>query len=294
MQEFLGYLLPGLMVGCVYALISLGFVTIYRTTSVLNLAQGEFFLLGAYAVILTVSQLGLPFWLGIPVSLALLALLGLLTERFALRPLTGQPLVGIILMTLGLAVFLRAVMILVWTDMPRPVPSPFGAGGIVVMGVNVPQAYLWSAIVSVSLFIALMLFFNRTKTGLMMKATADATQLAQSCGVSVSRVTAAAWIIAAIVTGVGGFLLCSISGVSPTMSFLGLKAIAVVLAGGMESFGGTMIAGVIIGAIEFVGAGYFDEFVGGGLKEVIAFAVLIIFILFRPYGLFGWKTIERL
>lgn len=294
MQEFLGYLLPGLMIGCVYSLIALGFVTIYRTTSVLNLAQGEFFLLGAYFMILTVSLLGFPFWLAVPICFGLLALLGILMERLALRPLTGQPLIGIILMTLGLTVFLRGVMILVWTDMPRPVPTFFGTGGIEILGTNVPQAYLWAAVVSVVLFTALMLFFNRTKMGLMMKATADATQVAQSCGVSVNHVTAAAWIIAAIVTGAGGFLLCTISGVSPAMSALGMKSIAVVLAGGMESFGGSIIMGPIVGAVEFLAAGYFDELVGGGLKEVIAFVVLVIFIVFRPYGLFGWKIIERL
>jgi len=293
MEQFLGYLIPGLMLGTVYTVIALGFITIYRTTQVLNMAQGEFFLLGAYAVFFTVSQLGLPIWLGLFLAFALLALLGASTERLALRPLVGQPVFAIILMTLGLAVFLKGVMVLIWADSILPMPSLFGIGGIKVLSITVPTQYVWFAVISLVISITLVYFFNRTKIGLMMTAAADDIQVAQSCGVSVNKITAAAWMIAAVITGIGGFLLCSITGVYQEMGALGLRSLAVVLAAGMESLGGAMIMGPVVGAIEMLAAGYLDPYVGGGIRDIIAFVVLIIFLLFRPQGLFGWKIIER-
>lgn len=294
MVEFLGYLVPGLMLGTVYTVISLGFITIYRTTGVLNIAQGEYFLLGAYAVYLMVIQVGLPLWIGISLAVILLGILGLLTERFTLRPMVGQPILGIILMTLGLAIFLRGIMVLVWSDDVRAMPKVFMAGGGVnILGITVPIQYAWFTGISITIFIALVLFFNRFRTGLTMTAAADDIQLAQSCGVSVNRITAAAWVIACVVTGIGGFLLCTITGVYPIMGALGLRSLAVVLAGGMESFAGAMIMGPVLGAVEYLAAGYLDPYTGGGIRDVVAFVVLIIFLMFRPQGLFGWKIIER-
>ncbi|HQB27956.1 MAG TPA: branched-chain amino acid ABC transporter permease [Paludibacter sp.] len=293
MEQFLGYLIPGLMLGTVYTVISLGFITIYRTTQVLNMAQGEFFLLGAYAVFMMVSQLNLPIWLGLFLAFALMALLGAVTERFTLRPMVGQPVFAIILMTLGLSVVLRGVIVLVWSDTILPMPSLFATGGVEFLGVTVPTQYVWFTGISLVIAGALVYFFNRTKIGLMMTAAADDIQVAQSCGVSVNKITAAAWMIAAVITGVGGFLLCSITGVYPEMGALGLRSLAVVLAAGMESLAGAMIMGPVVGAIEMLAAGYLDPYVGGGIRDIIAFAVLIIFLLFRPQGLFGWKIIER-
>jgi branched-chain amino acid transport system permease protein len=293
MAQFLGYFIPGLMLGTVYTVIALGFITIYRTTGVLNIAQGEYFLLGAYAVFLMVTQAGIPFWLGLPLAIGLLSILGLLTERFTLRPLVGQPIFGIILMTLGLAIFLRGIMVLIWSDMIHPLPRVFAAVGVDVFGITVPSQYAWFAVISICIFIGLVLFFHRSKIGLMMTGAADDIQLAQSCGVSVNRITAAAWVISCVVTGIGGFLLCTITGVYPEMGALGLRSLAVVLAGGMESLAGAMIMGPVVGVIEYLAAGYLDPYTGGGIRDIVAFAILIVFLMFRPQGLFGWKIIER-
>lgn len=293
MTEFFSYIIPGLLIGTVYTVISLGFITIYRTTGVLNIAQGEYFLIGAYAVYLMVIQFGLPFLIGFPLAVALLAGLGLFTERFTLRPLVGQPILGIILMTLGLAIVLRGIMVLVWSDMLRPMPEIFTKGGVNIFGIVVATQYVWFAVISVIIFIILLLFFHRSKTGLTMTAAADDIQLAQSCGVSVNKITAAAWGIACVVTGVGGFLLCTITGAYAEVGAMGLRSLAVVLAGGMESLAGAMIMGPAVGAIEFLAAGYLDPYVGGGIRDIVAFSVLIIFLMFRPQGLFGWKIIER-
>jgi len=293
MTEFFSYLIPGLLIGTVYTIISLGFITIYRTTGVLNIAQGEYFLLGAYAVYLVVVQFGLPFLIGFPLAILLLAVVGLLTERFTLRPLVGQPILGIILMTLGLAIVLRGIVVLVWSDLIRPMPEIFSRGGVDIFGITVATQYVWFAVISVIIFVILVLFFNRTKTGLTMTAAADDIQLAQSCGVSVNKITAAAWGIACVVTGVGGFLLCTITGAYPEVGAMGLRSLAVVLAGGMESLAGAMIMGPAVGAIKYLAAGYIDTYVGGGIRDIVAFSILIIFLMFRPQGLFGWKIIER-
>jgi len=293
MEQFLSYLLPGLMRGCVYTIIALGFVTIYRTTSVLNFAQGELFLLGAYGVYFAVAQVGLPVYLGIPIAFIVLGLLGGVIERVTLRPLVGQPILAIILMTLGLSVFFRGVVVLIWSDVILPLPTIFGSGAARFLGVTLPIQYLWFAATSICISVVLYLFFARSSIGLQMTAVADNTQLAQSCGASVNRVTAASWIIACVITGAGGYMLCTITGVYPLMGELGLRSIAVVLAGGMESIVGAMVMGPVVGAIEFVLSGYLDPYVGGGLRDVVAFAVLIVFLVFRPQGLFGWKIIER-
>lgn len=209
-------------------------------------------------------QASIPFWFGLPLALVLLSILGLLTERFTLRPLVGQPIFGVILMTLGLAIFLRGIIVLIWSDLVHPMPKIFGTGGVEIFGITVPIQYAWFAGISICICIVLVLFFNRSKIGLMMTAAADDIQLARSCGVSVNRITAAAWVIASLVTGIGGFLLCTITGVYPEMGALGLRSLAVVLAGGMESIAGAMIMGPIVGAIEFLAAGYLDPYVGGG------------------------------
>lgn len=293
MAEFLSYLITGLLVGMLYSLIAIGFVTIYKTTGVLNLAQGEVFLLGAYAVLFFVDQLGLPTWLGIPAAFAALALVGIFTERFTLRSLVGQPILAIILMTLGLSIFLKGIMTFIWSDLVHPLPQVFGTGEMKIMGTNIATQYVWFFVTAIVFSVGLMLFFRYTKIGLMMTAVADDTQLAQSHGINVNIVTAMAWVIACVVTGAGGFMLCSLTGVSPEFAGMGLRALAVVLAGGMESIGGALIMGPVIGVIEFMAAGYLDQYVGGGIREIAAFVVLIIFLMFRPQGIFGWKIIER-
>jgi len=293
MEQFLGFLIPGLMRGTVYTVIALGFVVIYRTTSVLNIAQGEFFLLGAYGIYFFVTQLGLQVWIGIPLVFIILCFLGIAIERLTLRPLVGQPILSIILITLGISVFLRGMMVFIWSDCIHPIPTIFGTSGVKFLGVVLPEQYIWFS--GFSIFVSALLygFFTRTRIGLQMTAIADNTQLGQSCGVKVNRVTAVAWIAACVITGAGGYMLCTITGVYPLMGELGLRSIAVVLAGGMESIVGAIIMGPFVGAIEFVISGYLDPFVGGGLRDVVAFAILIIFLIFRPQGLFGWKIIER-
>ena len=293
MAEFLSYIIPGIMTGFVYALIALGFVLIYKCSGVLNLAQGELVLFGAYIFYALSVQVGAPLLVSIPGTLVFAIVLGLLVERLIMRPLIGQPILALIMVTLGIGVILRGVMIMVWGPATLSLPRMFPIGGINLLGISISYEYLFFAIVSVVLFGILFLFFRYTRTGLRMMAVADDQQAAQSVGIRVKTVIAMAWAIAAIVSSIGGILLTSIIGVHYSAVGIGLRAIAVVLVGGLQSVGGVLVAGPLIGAIEGLAAGYLDPLVGGGVRDVVAYAVLILGLIVRPFGLFGWKRIER-
>jgi len=293
MTEFLSYLIPGIMTGFIYALIALGFVLIYKCSGVLNLAQGELVIIGAYVFYALRGQMGFPLSVSILGTIVSAIVLGLLVERLVIRPLIGQPILAVILVTLAIAVILRGLMIMIWGPATLSLPRLFPVGGINLVGISISYEHLFFAIVSVVLFGILFLFFRYAITGLRMMAVADDQQAAQSVGIRVSTVMAMAWAIAAIVSSVGGILLTSIIGVHYSATGVGLRAIAVVLAGGLQSVGGVLVAGPLIGAIESVAAGYLDPLVGGGVSDVAAYAVLILVLIVRPFGLFGWKKIER-
>lgn len=293
MGEFLGYIIPGIMTGFVYALIALGFVLIYKCSGVLNLAQGELVIIGAYIFYALGSQLALPLGVAIVATLLIAIAMGFAMERAVMRPLIGQPILAVILVTLAVGGLLRGIMILVWGPNTLSLPRLFPLGGLDILGVSVSYAHLFFVLVSLVLFAILFLFFRFSRQGLSMMAVADDQQAAQSTGVKVTVVLAMAWAIAALVSSTGGILLTSITGVHYSAVGIGLRAIAVVLAGGLESVGGVLIAGPLIGAIEGLAAGYIDPLVGGGMREVAAYIILIIVLMVRPYGFFGWKRIER-
>lgn len=293
MHEFFSYLIPGIMTGAVYALIALGFVLIYKCSGVLNLAQGELVVIGAYAFYAFGAQIGLPLWAALLSTLLAAAIMGLLVERFAIRPLIGQPILSIILVTLALGGLLRGIMMLVWGPDTLSLPRLFPVGGLDVAGISVSYEHFFFLIVSLILIGVLTQFFRRSLLGLGMMATADDQQAAQAVGIRVTTVTAMAWVIAFLVSAVGGILLTSITGVHYSGVGIGLRAIAVVLLGGLESVIGVIIAGPLVGAIEAISAGYVDPLVGGGFRDVAAFVVMIIVLIFRPFGFFGWKRIER-
>jgi len=293
-EALLSYLIPGILVGFVYTLIALGFILIYKSSGVLNIATGQIVLFGAYIAWTVTGSLGWPWWSAFVIVIAAAIVLALAVERIALRPLIGQPVLTMVIMTLGLAVVLEGLMTMLWGHEWKKLPPLFPGEPIAFLGVNISTEFLGAGIVAMILVAILAFFFRYTNQGLAMRATADDTQCAQSLGISAKRVLQYSWIISCISCGIAGILLCVITNVHYTMSWLGLKAIAVVLVGGLESIVGALIAGPMIGAIEFLCAGYLDPYVGGGLREVAPFIVLILFVLFKPSGFFGWKRIERL
>ena len=286
-------IVSGLAAGGVYGLIALGFVLIYKATSILNLATGEFMTLGAFVCLTAMTQLAAPFYLALLVTLAFAAVLGIVIERIILRPLIGEPIISVIMVTIGLASILKGLTHMIWSPDYRSFPRIFPPQPLDLGFAIVPSGLLWGfifAVVCTALFTGI---FRFTRTGLAMRATASNQQAALSMGISVKRVFAISWIFAAMAASIGGVIIGNISGISIHLGNIGLKVLSVIILGGLDSIVGAIIGGFIIGILEnFVGV-YLDAFFGGGVKEVVPFVVLVVILMIRPYGIFGKALIER-
>lgn len=294
MSFFLQLAINGLVVGSIYALVAMGFVIIYKATSVLNFAQGEFLLLGAYGSLVLLTRFHLPFYAAVLLTLALAAVLGLAIERLILRPLVGEPVISVIMVTLGLSSILRAVVQGIWGTDTRPFPEVFPSAPLMLGQVPVSRAYAWSLGCVVVLLVAFSLFFKYSRLGIAMRATAYSQQVALSMGISVRRMFALAWAIAAVVSAIGGILLGAVrTGVDQSLALIGLKVLPVVILGGLDSVPGAIAGGLLIGVLENLAGGYLDPLCGGGVKEVAPFVILVAILMIKPYGLFGKVRIER-
>ncbi|MDP7469520.1 MAG: branched-chain amino acid ABC transporter permease [Dehalococcoidia bacterium] len=294
MSDLAGYLVIGLMTGAVYSLIALGIVLVYQSTGVFNISLPWLVPFGAYLAYAALVQYGMPFWLGIPLVLIAAALSGYLIQRLTIQPLLGQSLLSTALMTLGLAVILQGIMVLVWGFDGDVLPRFFAVGGLRFGEFSLSYDHLLALFLSLALVLGMFLFQKYSRAGLAMRVTAESHIIAASLGVKVSGVAALSWILAASVAAVGGVLLGNISAIDTSMLDIGVRAFAVVLLGGLESLSGAILAGLLIGVVETVAAAYLDPYVGGGIRDVAAFAILLIALLVRPYGFFGWKRIERI
>lgn len=294
----------GLAVGSIYALIALGFALLYKSTKILNLAHGELVLFGGYLAIALTRSLPLPlllaFLLAIVGTLAAAALLGFAIERTIMRPLFGQPLLSVIIVTLALGYVVRGVMVGVWGGDTRQFPPVLPADVLHLGSLTIPRVGLVSALVALALLVLFSLFFRYSLWGIAMRAAANEQLTASTLGVSLKRVFAYAWAFAAIAGSVGGILLGLWLGVNFALGFVGLKALAAVILGGLDSIPGAILGGFVIGVVENVLGGYIDanvRFSGFslyGFKDITPFVVILIVLLIRPYGLFGTEHIERL
>lgn len=292
---YFGFLMVnGILIGGVYALVALGMVLIYKSSSVLNLAQGNFLSISAYLCWTFLVEYDLPLSLSFLITGVILCLLAIIIERFTLRPLIGQPILATIVMTIALGVALEGGEILVWGGDVKGFPPFIPHENVVVGGYSLSQGYIWCFGISLIVFICLVILFKFTRVGLAMRAVADDQEAALSQGISVKKIFVYSWAFAALVGGTGGILLGSIYAVSDGLAATGIaKALPVLLLGGLESVPGAFVGGLIIGIVEMLGAGYIDPLVGGGFKDILPFIVMLIFLLARPYGLFGQIKIER-
>lgn len=291
---FLQLIINGLVVGSIYALVATGFVIIYKSTSALNLAQGEFLMFGAYICLHMLTAWQIPIIPAFLLTLVFSAVLGLLIERVVLRPLLGSPAISIIMVTLGLSGLLRASLQLAFGAATIPFPEIVPTEPIYLGGVPVSPGYLVAVGCTSVLLVLLSLFFHRSKSGLALRATASNQQTALSMGISAKRMFALSWCIAAVVSSIGGVLLGTIrGGIDQSLGFMGLKVLPVVILGGLDSLAGAVVGGVVIGLLENLTGGYLDPLVGGGLKEVVPYIVLVVILMVRPYGLFGKRRIDR-
>ena len=295
MTFFLQLVVTGLALGMVYALVAIGFVIILKCSEVFNIAQGHFVLLGGYLGYTFLVPFGLPIWATLVMAVGAAIIMGLLIERLALRPLVGQPVLAVIMMTIALATVLEGLVTLIWGGEYKTYHGVLPTVALNVGEISIPSETSIGLIVSIIVVAMLMLFFRYTKIGLAMRATAEDLHVVQSVGIRATTVYAVSWVIACVVGVIGGILLGGVSGVMTPLAEVGLKAFAVVLLGGVNSIGGAIVAGIILGVLENVAAGYLDPLLpGGGLAHVFPFIVMIIVLIFRPHGLFGLVTIERI
>jgi branched-chain amino acid transport system permease protein len=295
MSFFLQLMVSGFALGMVYALIAIGFVIILKCSKAFNIAQGHFVMIGGYLGFTFLVTFHLPVWVSLLAAVAVAIVLGLLIERLTLRPLVGQPVLAVIMMTIALSVVLEGLATLIWGGEYKTYHGVLPTLTLKVGELSIPPETLIGVIVSIAVVAILMLFFRYTRSGLAMMATAEDEQVVQSAGIKVTTVYALSWVIACVVGVIGGIILGGVSGVMIPLANVGLKAFAVVLLGGVNSIGGAIVAGIMVGVLENVAAGYLDPLLpGGGLANVFPFLVMIIVLIFRPYGLFGLAEIERI
>jgi branched-chain amino acid transport system permease protein len=286
-------LVNGIVVGALYALIALGFVLIYKASGVLNLAQGEMVLLGAYIGLTLTTGLKVPFLLGLLLSIGVSAVIGMGIERLVVRPFIGEPVISVIMATLGLSFILKSLIHMIWGSELRSFQGYVSNEPIHLGPVVITPIFLYAFIAALVLLGLLTAFFKYSLLGIAMRATADDEQAALSMGISVKRVLSATWAVATMVAAVGGVFLGSIAGVNPLLTSYGLKVLPVAILGGLDSIPGAIIGGFVIGILENLAGGYLDPLFAGGVKDVAPFVILILILLVKPYGLFGKEIIER-
>jgi len=293
MQLFLQALITGIMMGGIYALVALGWTLIYKCSGVLNLAMGELTLIGAY-VSLTLYLWGVPFLLALLLTVIIGFILGLITERLFLDKLIGEPVLTVIMVTVGLSFFFRGIIAFIFgTDTVIFDPPVFPMKPVEFGGIIVGQVYIWSFIAAIVLLLLFVAFFQYTRWGLSMQATADDEMAALSLGVSARFVYAIAWGIAFVSAGVGGTLLSNINGLNISVGYLGLLVLPAVVLGGLNSVPGAIVGGIIIGVLQNLSGTYLDRFFPGGVKEIAPFIFMVIILFYKPFGLWGWERIER-
>lgn len=289
MELFIQLTLTGLTNGAILALAALGFVLIYKSSDVINFAQGEFLLVGAYVTFAMIAQFGLAWPLGMILTLAIAVALGVVVERLVLRPMIGEPIISVIMVTIGLSSLLRAIVNTIWGTLPRAFPPFIPTQPVNVLGATVGADRLWAIAIAILLLGIFSVFFRRSRQGIAMRAVADDQQAALSMGISVKWVFAWAWSIAAATATIAGALVANIVGVSGELSAFGLHVFPVVILGGLDSIPGAILGGLVIGLLQTYTGGY----IGQGLNQVIPFIVLILILMVKPYGLFGQVRIER-
>jgi branched-chain amino acid transport system permease protein len=289
METFIQLTVNGLANGAILALAALGFVVIYKATGVLNFAQGEFLLIAAFVIWFILVEVGLPWVAGIAVAVVVGVALGVVIERLILRPMVGEPVISVIMVTIGLAAALGAIVQIIWGTRPRPFPDFIPSGSVDLFGATVAVNRLWALAIVALALISFGLFYTRSRDGVAKRAVADDQQAAMAQGISVRRTFALAWALAGVSAVFGGALVANLIGVSGAISAFGLLVFPVVILGGLDSVPGAVVGGTIIGLLTAYTGGY----IGGGLETVIPYVVLLAILMVKPYGLFGQVRIER-
>ncbi len=286
-------MINGLLIGSLYSIIALGFVLIYKASDVINFAQGEFVMFAGYVIAFFILSMQFPLIISIPLALVVMVVVGYSVEWLVLQHLIGRPVVAIIMATIGLASFLQGLAQFLFGIETRNVPLPISDDPIFVGDILFNRVELIAAGLTAIGFILFGWFFVQSRTGIALRAIADDQQVSAAMGIDVRKYFAIAWAIAGIVALVGGVFWGNAAGVDVQLALIGLKVFPVVILGGLDSIIGAIVAGLIVGLVESIAAGFIDPLVGGGTKDLTPYVLMILVLMIRPYGLFGKKIIDR-
>ena len=290
-MQFLQLVISGIAQGCIYGLIALGFVLIYKATETVSFAQGDLMMLGAFGGLAGMTMLGFPFWLAVPAAIAAMALFGVLTERVVIRPILGQPAFSIVMLTIGIGYVARGLITMlpgIGTD-THTLPVPYrnvtwNAGGLILSA-----EHMVVIVVTALLCLGLFAMFRYSKLGIAMQASSQNQLAAYYMGIPVKRLNGLVWGLAASVAAIAGLLLAPITFVHANMGFIGLKAFPAAVVGGFGSLPGAIVGGLIIGIVESLSGFYLPE----GFKDIAAYVVVLIMLMVKPNGLFGDKLTKK-
>jgi branched-chain amino acid transport system permease protein len=292
-EQLLQVLVIGVPTGVAYAAVALGFNVVFRAGKVFNIALGELFALAAFTMLWLINS-GLAVWPAFVITLVAMAVTGVVVQRVLLHPLLGQPEMSLFMMTLGLLLILNGARTLTFDVPDGKFPALFGGGAIQLpYDISLPVSRAVGVVVVLVLVVVLMWFFNRTRTGLAMTAVAEDHEIAQSLGISIGRSLAISWGIAGALTALSAAIYLSGVTVTGDVGAVAFLALPVVLLGGLESIGGVALGGIVVGAGQTAAAIWLDPHFQGGASLIFPFLLMLVILLVRPQGLFGWKHVER-
>jgi branched-chain amino acid transport system permease protein len=296
MVYFIQLFMTGIMVGGIYSLAATGFVIVYRTSKVLNFSYGEFVLLGAFITYLGLVQLNFPIWVTLPMVILCMVVVSFIIERLILRPLVGRStVINTIMVTIGLSMTLRGIVRIIWGSQHLVLPSIVPLTPMSLGVIKIPSLYLMSMSILTVVLVSLGIFFRKSIKGIAMRAVANDEMGAYTVGINIPRMLILAWSVAGVIAGFTGIILANLSVLHIELKNIMIVIFPVIILGGLESIKGAVIAGFIIGLLEYLSIGYLDPIFGIiPISQIVPISVLLILILVYPYGFFGIKEIERL
>jgi branched-chain amino acid transport system permease protein len=282
-------LFGGLAVGSIYGLVALGFAVVFKATDVFNFAQGMFVVCGAFFAVTAMSILKLPFGVGVLFIIGAAATMGVVIHILLIQPLSGRPMLSVIMLTIALSIVLRSLIEMVYGAQGRPLVTPLPSGVFVLGNLRISQLHLTAMLVSWVCMAGFGAFFRFTPTGLLMRATADGHEAAVVSGVNVNVMNRLAWAIGSVLAAIGGLFLGQLQIVSTELESIGLLALPAVVIGGMQSIPGAIIGGILVGVVEQLAASYISP----KSSDIVIYGLLLLILMFRPWGIFGQKELGR-
>ncbi|MCL4745245.1 MAG: branched-chain amino acid ABC transporter permease [Burkholderiaceae bacterium] len=291
LSEFVQMVISGTAIGCIYAIVALGFVLIYKASEIVNFAQGDLMMVGAFLGFTFIGIAGMPFLLGLVLAMACMALIGAALDRIVLRPMVGQPVFAIVIITIGIGFVIRSVVIALpgWGSETYSISAPYSGTTSTLGGVAIGNELLAIIAATLVLILALYLFFRHTRLGIAMQATSQSQLAAYHVGIPVKSILSLTWAISAAMAALVGVLLAPITFVHVNMGFIGLKAFPAAVLGGFGSIPGAIVGGLIIGVVEALAGFYLPE----GFKDVAAYVLLLVVLALRPQGLFAQSAAKK-